>query len=186
VSEGETWQQVMIEKSASAMKVADVANLGPAPRELTPGLHKYIKTMKPSWAVFWAFAAVISAVSYAGLLTSADTFSVGLIFGLAWVGGSIALAIWTGKRSARGRAALRSTLRDGEIRFARLDENRQTQHGSGMSKKYRYHAVFDVDGRKVPFVTWNDAMTMINRGQLVEVVYNPAVPDEIVPTFLLV
>jgi hypothetical protein len=186
MSEGETWQQVMIEKSASAMKVADVANLGPAPRELTPNLHKYIKTMKPSWAVFWAVVAVISVVSYGGLLASAGTFAVGMIYGLVWVGGSVALAIWTGKRSARGRAALRTTLRDGELRFARLDENRQTQHRSGMSKKYRYHAVFDVDGRKVPFVTWNDAMTMINRGQLVEVVYNPAVPDEIVPTFLLV
>jgi hypothetical protein len=186
MSEGETWQQVMIEKPVSAMKIADVANLGPAPRELTPGLNKYIKTMKPSWAVFWAIVAVISVVSYVPLLTSADTFSAGMLTGLAWVGGAVALAIWTGKRSARGRAALRSTLRDGEIRFARLDENRQTQHGSGMSKKYKYTAMFDVDGRKVPFVTWNDAMTMINRGQQVEVVYNPAVPDEIVPTFLLV
>jgi hypothetical protein len=186
MSEGESWQQVMIEKSVTAMKVADVANLGPAPRELTPNLNKYIKTMKPSWAVFWAFVAVISVVTYGSLLMSGGMVGASLLAGLPWVGGSVALAVWTGKRSARGRAALRSTLRDGQIRFARLDENRQTQHGSGMSKKYRYHAVFDVDGKKVPFVTWNDAMTMVNRGQQVEVVYNPDVPDEIVPTFLLV
>lgn len=186
MSEGETWQQVMIEKAPSQLKVADVANLGPAPRELTPALQTYVKKMKPSWAVFWAFVAVISVISYAGLLASAKTFTVGLLSGLTWVIPSVALAIWTGKRSARARAALRATLRDGELRFARLDENRQTQHGSGMSKKYRYHAVFDVDGTKVTFVTWNDAMTMINRGQQVEVVYNPAVPGEIVPTFLLV
>jgi hypothetical protein len=186
MSEGESWQQVMIEKAPSAMKVADVANLGPAPRELTPALQAYVKKMKPSWAGFWIFAAVVSGLSYGMLLGSADTFNVGMISGLLWVGASIGLAVWTGKRSARGRRALRTTLREGELRFARLDENRQTQHGSGMSKKYRYHAIFDVDGKKVPFVTWNDAMTMINRGQQVEVVYNPAVPDEIVPAFLLV
>jgi hypothetical protein len=186
MSDGETWRQVVVEKDASQMQVADVANLGPAPRELTPGLNAYVKKMKPSWAGFWIAVAALSIVSYAGLIASAGSFSSGLISGLGWVGGSIALAVWTGKRSKAARGALRSTLRDGQIRFARLDENRQTQHGSGMSKKYRYHAVFDVDGRKVAFVSWNDAMSMINRGQLVEVVYNPAVPDEIVPTFLLV
>jgi hypothetical protein len=180
-----SWQQVVVEKHPSTMTPADVAQLGPPPRDLTPGLQTYVKRMKPSWATFWIFVAVLSVVSYGGLIASGAAIT-GLLSGSPWLIGSIAAAVWTSKRSKRGRAALRATLRDGQLQFARLVQNIQTQHGSGMSKKYRYNAIFDVGGRRVSFVTWNDAMSMINSGQLVEVVYNPASPDEIVPTFLLV
>jgi hypothetical protein len=183
--QGPSWQQVVVEKDPSTMTPADVAQLGPPPRDLTPGLQVYVKRMKPSWAAFWIFVAFVSVLSYGGLILSGAAW-MGLVSGSPWLVGSIGLAVWTHKRSSRARAALRVTLRDGQLQFARLVENRQVQHGSGMRKRYRYHAMFDVGGRRVPFVTWNDAMSMVNRGQLIEVVYNPASPDEIVPTFLLV
>ncbi len=180
-----TWQQVVVEKDPSTMVPTDVANLGPAPRDLTPNLQTYVKRMKPSWAAFWIFVAVVSVLSYGGLLAARDAM-MALVSGAPWVIGSIALAVWTGKRSKRTRAALRTTLREGQLQFARLVRNDQQQFGSGMKKKYRYTAVFDVGGRRVTLVTWNDAMSMITAGQLVEVVYAAASPDEIVPTFLLV
>lgn len=180
-----TWHKIVVEKDPSTMVPPDIAQLGPAPRDLTPGLQRYVKRMKPSWAAFWIFVAIVSGASYVPLVASGATLA-GVLFGLPWVGGSTALAIWTGTRAKRGRAALRATLRDGNLQFARLVRNQQEQFGHGVKKKYRYNAVFDVGGRRVPFVTWNDAMSMITAGQLVEVVYNPVSPDEIVPAFLLV
>ena len=91
------------------------------------------------------------------------------------------------------RAKYGRALRDGQLRFARIVEYRQTQTGGDAGRAqfagrgaYRYDVVFDVDGQRVSFRSTDDGMSMINRGQLVEVLYSPAEPDIIVPTFLLV
>src|SRR5688572_26011654 len=101
----ESWQQVVVEKDPSTMKPADVANLGPPPRDLTPALEQYVKRMKPSWAGFWIFVAVVSVASYAPLVAM-DAAGAAVMAGLPWVVGSVGLAVWTGKRAKRARAAL--------------------------------------------------------------------------------
>lgn len=181
--QGGTWQQVVTEADPSTMKPADVANLGPAPRDLTVSLTKYVKHMKPSWAPLFVFLAVGQLCALVGVIATGQAVGTVATAGL-WAVGIVALAMWSVKRTQRRRDALRATLRDGQLRFARVTENRQVQ--MGRRRVYKYYAAFDIDGRRIPYVTYNDGMSMVNRGSLVEVVYNPQYPDEIVPTFLLV
>ncbi len=189
---GGTWQQVVTEADPSKMKPADVANLGPAPRELTAALNKYVKRMKPSWAPLFVFLALGQVAALIGVIATGQSVGTVATAGL-WAAGIVALATWSVKRTKKARDTVRATLRDGELRFARIVEYRQTQTGGRAGRTqlagrgaYRYDLVFDVDGRRVALRTTDDGVSMINRGQLVEVVYNPAVPDIIVPTFLLV
>jgi hypothetical protein len=180
----ETWRQVVEEADPSAMKPPDVANLGAPPRDLTPAMLALVKQIKPSFTVLLAVVAVFSLAGSAILIAIVGLSSEVLV-GLWFPALMIGLAIWSARRSRQRRAPLLATLRDGPLRFARLVENRQIAIGQGMGKRYRYHAAFNVDGRRVPFVIINDAMGMLQPGQLVEVVHHHAHPDEIVPTFLL-
>ena len=182
MSEAESWKQVVVEQDPSQMKPADVANLGPAPREVTEGLERYIRRAKPSWAPLWWTLAALTIAGYT-LMFAIDGFNAKLLAGSWWPILLVALAIWTKRNANHRRAALRAVFRDGGLRFARIVENQQIPMGRN---RYRYIARFDVDGRKVQLINFNDAMTMLALGTLVEVLYNPAVPDEIVPAFLLV
>lgn len=188
----ETWQQVVTEADPSKMKPADVANLGPAPREITAPLNKYVKRMHRSWAPLFVFLAIGQVCALIGVIATGQSAGTMVTAGV-WAAGIVALAAWSVKRTKRQRDTVRATLRDGQLRFARIVEYKQTQLGgkAGHTQfagqdKYRYDLVFDVDGRRVSFRSTDDGVSMINRGQLVEVVYNPSVPDIIVPTFLLV
>ena len=60
MSEDDSWKRVVVEKDPSTMTPADVASVGPPPRELTPALQQYVKRMKPSYAGLWIFIAVFS------------------------------------------------------------------------------------------------------------------------------
>lgn len=183
--EGESWKQLMMEASPSAMKPSDVAMLGAAPRDLTPAHEKFLKLAKPSWAPLWIILSVLSISGYA-MMIAITGFSSSALTGLWWPALTVGLAVWTGRNAARRRAALRRTLREGQLRFARLEQCVQIPVGRGLAKRYRYHSIFDVDGRKVPFVIMDDGMSLTPLGSLVEVVYLPELPGEIVPTFLLV
>jgi hypothetical protein len=192
----EPWQQVVVEKDPATMVAPDVANLGPAPRDLTPALKLFIRKQKPAWDVLVLFFAVTGIVVFVAMLAGKSTSSLSagaVVQGLVLNGGFLAFALWFSKRRRAVRASYRTALRDGHLRFARIVEYRQTQVAGGAGQTqlagrgaYRYDLVFDVDGRRVSLRSFDDGMSMINRGQLVEVLYNPAVPDVIVPTFLLV
>lgn len=181
----ETWKQVVMEADPSTMKPADVAMLGLPPRDLTPAHEKYIKLAKPSLAGVLTAFAVLSVAGFA-MAMAAVGFEASMLPHLWFPALIIGLAVWSRKTSGAKRTQLRRVLREGTLRFARVEQNIQTQHGSGMSKKYRYQVTFNVDGRRVLVVSWQDAIGMLENGSLVEVVYLPEVPDEIVPTFLLV
>jgi hypothetical protein len=179
------------------MKPADVANLGPAPRDLTPALRNFIKKQKPAWDVFVLFMAVAGIVVGLAMLVAGGgkaPVTVGAVAKtIVFNGAFLAFAIWFFKRGSAVRAKYRRALRDGQLRFARIVEYRQTQTGGRAGRTqlagrgaYRYDLVFDVDGQRVPLRTTDDGVSMINRGQLVEVLFSPAEPDIIVPTFLLV
>jgi hypothetical protein len=180
----ETWRQVVEEAAPSTMKPPDVANLGAPPRDVTPAMVALVKQIKPSFTVLLAAVAVFG-VAGSAILVAIAGLSSEVVVGLWFPALMIGLALWSARRSRQRRAPLLATLREGTLRFARLVENHQIAIGQGMGKRYRYHAAFDVDGRRVPFVIINDAMSMLQPGQLVEVVYHGDHPAEIVPTFLL-
>jgi len=146
--EGETWKQLMIEASPSAMTPSDVAMLGPAPRDLTPTHEKFLKLAKPSWAPLWIIFAVFSIAGYA-MMFAVVGFEARMLTSLWWPALMVGLAVWTGRNASRRRAALRRVLREGHLRFARLERCAQIAVGRGLGKRYRYHSIFDVDGRKV-------------------------------------
>lgn len=185
MSEGESWKQVMMEASPSEMKPADVAMLGSAPRDLTAVHQKYIKVAKPSWAGLWIAIAIFSVASYA-MMMSIVGIHTSMLTSLWWPILTIGLAIWTHRNAKRRRETLTRVFRDGGLRFARLEECIQVPVGRGMGKRHKYYARFNVDGRKVQLVNMDDGMSLTPVGTLVEVLYLPDVPDEIVPTFLLV
>lgn len=185
MSEGESWQQLMNEASPSAMKPADIAMLGPPPRDLMPAHEKYIKAAKPSFTWLWTTLAVLSIGSYAMMMAIVG-FETSMLTGMWFPAGTVGLAIWTARRASRRRGVLRRVFRDGHLRFARLEECIQIPVGRGLARRYRYISRFDVDGRKVGLVNMNDGMSLTPIGTLVEVLYLPDASDEIVPTFLLV
>lgn len=180
----ETWKQVVMEADPSTMKPSDVAMLGPPPRELTPAHEKYIKLAKPSFAGLLTVLAVLS-VGGTVIMFATVGFEAQMIPHLWFPALMIGLAMWSRKNSGAKRNNLRRVLREGSLRFARVEQNIQTAHGRGMSKKYRYQVIFNVDGRRVMVESWQDAIGMLENGSLVEIVYLPDVPDELIPTFML-
>jgi hypothetical protein len=183
---GASWQHVVLEKDPATMVAPDVANVGPAPRQLTPALKAYLRNNAPRWDLLFAIIAVpaplIFIIGVASVHMSVGTIVTNLFYTLAFC----AFGWWARTRNAAIRAALEATLTDGQLRFARLIENRQHVYRKGGHSYYRYDAVFQIDGRNVPFRSYNTGMAMVDRGQLIEVIYNPAYPDMILPTFLLV
>ena len=110
------------------------------------------------------------------------------ISSVPWIGiGCAALAVRSHRKAKEARAQLTAVLREGSLRMAFVDDVRQIPVGRRtiMGQKYRHDARFDVDGRKVMLSAMNDAMSLLPAGTQIEVLYHPAHPDEIVPTFLL-
>lgn len=180
------WQQVVFERDRATMVPPDAANVGPAPRRLTPALKHYLRHHAPNWDLLFTIIAVpaplVFVVALATTKMSAGTIAMNLFYTLAFC----AFGWWARTRNAAIRNALQSALTHGDLRFARLVDNRQISSTVNGRTYYRYEAVFEIDGRNVPFHSGNAGMSMVDRGALIEVIYNRAFPDIILPTFLLV
>lgn len=180
----DSWHQVVVEADPSTMQPPDIAGLGPAPRELTPRLARYVKVARPSLAALWIVLAVLAlggfAIGVAVLGVTARALSQ------AWLPALLVfVAVRSIRKTSRGRAALRAVLRDGGLRFARLRDLQTITLGRGLARRYRYTARFAIDDCSITITSMDPSMGMLPDGMLVEVVYDPAHPGEIVPTILL-
>jgi hypothetical protein len=178
----ESWRPIVDAEHQGSIRAGDVAGLGPPPRAMTPRYEKYVLAAKPSplgvvLVVFIAFAL-------------ADALLVALVPSLKAVGSALTVVmivamVYAWRRAGRARTRLRDVFRNGVVRMARLEDTRQIPIRVKFRTVYRYVLRFDVDGRKVTLVSWNDALSLLQVGGLEEVLWYDGQPDEIVPAYLL-
>lgn len=179
----ETWRQVVDSDNRQNWKVTDVAQLGPAPRTLTPAHQKYIKRATVSAvATLVLFFAWMTVISYAMVIAvvgvSASTLATPIVM--------IVVGVLVAQARNRKRDRLRTVLRDGDLRMAMLHDTAQIAVGRGLSKKYKYVSRFTVDQKPIALVSWDDGMSMLPVGTPAEVLWHPEHPDLIIPALLLV
>jgi hypothetical protein len=182
MSDEETWRQVVDSDNRQNWKVTDVAQLGPAPRTLTPAHEKYIKLATASAvATLVIMFTWLSVISY-GMAIAMVGVSVNLIATPIVL---IVVAVLVAKARGRKRDRLRTVLRDGDLRLAMLHDTAQIQVGRGLRKKYRYVSRFSVDQKPIVLRSWDDGMSMLPVGTPAEVLWHPEHPDLIIPALLL-
>jgi hypothetical protein len=179
----ETWRQVVDTDNRQNWKVTDVAQLGPAPRTLTPAHQKYIKRATVSAvATLVLFFTWMTVISYAMVLAI-----VGVHFNtIATPIVMIVVGVLVAQARNRKRERLRTVLRDGDLRMAMLHDTAQIKVGRGLATKYKYVSRFSVDQKPITLVSWDDGMSMLPVGTPAEVLWHPEHPDLIIPALLLV
>lgn len=178
----ESWRQVVDSDNAAHWKVTDIAQLGPRPREMPAKGEKYVKRATANAAItliliFGVFSLIGGAMMIAAIgfnLNGATTIVITLV-----------VLVLVVRARNRQRERLRTVIRDGDLRMAMLHDSAQFAVGRGLAKRYKYVAVFSVEGKPVKLVSWDDGMSMLQIGTPAEVVWHPEHPDLIVPTLLL-
>ena len=179
----ETWRQVVDTDNRQHWKVTDVAQLGPAPRTLTPAHQKYIKRATVSAvATLVIMFAWLTVISYAMVIAMVGVSVTTLGTPVAM----IVVAVLVAQARNRKRERLRTVLRDGDLRMAMLHDTAQIPVGRGLAKKYKYVSKFSVDQKPIVLVSWDDGMSMLPVGTPAEVLWHPEHPDLLIPALLLV
>ena len=158
----------------------DPHGLGEPPRELTPQLQRYVKRATPSLFVVWVILAVFFGCSDVVGMTIAGRFYPPLL-----TVGLIALSVWTGRRRADRRRRLRAVLREGQFTEAEVKDIRVVERRYRYRVDYTYHVLFALADRQVMLVTKDPGASLLQVGLHDQVLWSPAEPDIVVPTFLV-
>lgn len=178
----ESWRQVLDSDNQANWKITDIAQLGPRPRDLSENAQKYVKRTTRSSAatlvVFFGMFSLIGAVMMLAVVgPNANAIGTTVV--------TLAVVVLVMRARGRERERLRTVIREGDLRMAMLHENVQISVGRGLARKYKYVAVFSIDGKPIKMTSWDDGMSMLQIGTPAEVVWHPEHPDLIVPTLLL-
>jgi hypothetical protein len=158
----------------------DPHGLGEPPRDLTPQLERYLKRATPSLFVVWVIFAVFFGLGDVWAIAMSGRFYPPLA-ALAFIG----LAVWSGRKLADQRRRLRVVLRDGQFTDAEVKDIRVVTRRYRYRVVYTYYVLFDVGGRQVQLVTRDPGASLLQVGLRDQVLWSPAQPDLVVPTFLV-
>jgi hypothetical protein len=159
--------------------VRDAHGVGDPPRELTEGMRRYILDNASTLFGLWVGAAVLASIIHAIAVAATGNVLLPPVFPVLF----IALAVVSGRKRAGMRRRLTRVLTEGALVGAVVRNISQQQRGRYVMTTITYR----VEGtdRDVFVSSGEQAITFLQVGLRDEVLFLPADPFLVVPTFLL-
>ncbi len=160
----------------------DVAQLGPAPRQLEERMLQYTKRAVVGWFALWLTLAILfgSGDVMLNVVGIHHVPTLSLLF--------TGLAIWSFRGRSQKRNAILDTLKHGAFMRVPITAMRAVERRGkyGQVIYVTYYVTFKMPHGDVTLVSRDTGLSMLQVGLSEEVLWSQTNPDVVVPTYLLV
>lgn len=159
--------------------VRDAHGLGPPPRAMSEPMRRYWLTETSNLFGLWAACAVLFSIGHVIVVVASGSWSLPPVL----PGLFLALAIWSGVRRADHRRRLARVLADGDVTSAIVRDIRQVE-ARGVVTTYVTYRVEGTE-KDITIASIEQGFAFLQVGLRDEVLYLPAEPGIVVPTFMI-